>query len=72
MKNIKKTKLPHLTKGFICTIITDLIASKLHPSLSNQDSNSLLEDITKTTNQAFWSERGPAGIFLHECKSNLN
>ena len=72
IKKLKKTKLPHLTKGLIgnyhCEFnikhaITMLEKSKLV--------NSLLGDIPTATKQAAGREGGPAGFLVRESKSNF-
>ena len=73
MKNFKKTKLPHLTKGLIGNYHYGLNIEHAKPVLEKGlIVNSLLGDIPTATKQAAGREGGPAGFLVHVSKSNLN
>ena len=73
MKNLHKTKLPHLTKGLIGNYHYGLNIEHAKPVLEKGlILNSLLRDIPTATKQAAGREGVPAGFIVHVSKSNLN
>ena len=71
-KNIKKTKLPHLTKRLVCNNHYGLNIVQAKPMLEKElIVNLLLGDIPTATKQAAGREGSPAGFLLHVSKSNL-
>ena len=64
IKNYKKTKLPHFTKGLISNyhyvLNIELIVTE-----KSQIVNSLLGGIPTATKQAAGREVGPAGFLVH-------
>ena len=73
MKSIKKTKLPHLTKGIIGNCCYRFNIEHAKPVLEKGlIVNSFLGDISTATKQAAGREGGPAGFLVHVSKSYLN
>ena len=72
MKNINKTKSPHLKKGLIGNYHYGLNIQYAIPVLEKGlIVNSLLGDIPTATNQAAGREGVPAGFLVHLSNSNL-
>ena len=72
MKNIKKTKLPHITKSLIGKYYYGLNIELTKPvHEKGLKVISLLVDIPTAT-QAAGRKGGPAGCLVHISKSNLN
>ena len=73
MKNVKKTKLPHATKGLIGNHHYGFNIEHAKPVLEKSlIVNALLKDIPTATKQADGREGVPAGFLVHVSKSNLN
>ena len=73
MKNIKKTKLPHLTKGLIGNCCYSFNIEHAKPLFKKVlIVNSVLRNIPTAIKQAAGREGGPVGFLVHVSKSNLN
>ena len=73
MENIKKTKLPHLTKRLIGNYHSGFYIANAKTVLDKGlIVNSLLGDIATATKQATGRKGGPAGLLVYVSKSNLN